>query len=403
MNSIRKLSAFEVCPIRCDVYVQLAMKFATRQETKEAAEILLEKAMGTRCASDGKHVYKVNEKLSIMEIPNFENIHDAAVFATTKTTPKQSVALANVCMNDNTVVLNSNHICSDGGYLMELNKLILGKSKMSDNHMPYPISPEKSFADEIISTWGVPNNNSTEFNFDKNKFRAPKKGELASHYRFIAPYKTLVGFDPRKNKVDDITNRLWSSVVMTASAFNGKIDKFGTFTCVNLRPYLKNPSFDHTDTFSKIAQTVPMTDWNEPISSVCKRFRKQFEAHREDLYRNLKTFSIDDPPYENVGCELSNVGTFYAKGPIKDVYAGLSMKTDSCLGEICLLTYTIEREKEKECVGQVRYPSSRVSHKDGAMISESMKYFLQNIPLTATVKQAVDELREFQRKYKSSQ
>ena len=93
-------------------------------------------------------------------------------------------------------------------------------------------------------------------------------------------------------------------------------------------------------------------------------------------------------------------GFHVSTNKIKDVYAGLSMNTYGCLGEICLLTYTIEREKGKECIGQVRYPSSRVSHKDAEIISESMKYFLQNIPLTATVKQAVDALKEFQRNYK---
>ena len=40
---------------------------------------------------------------------------------------------------------------------------------------------------------------------------------------------------------------------------------------------MKKVTLDSADSFSKIAQTVPMTDWNETIESVCKRFRKVFK------------------------------------------------------------------------------------------------------------------------------
>ena len=404
-REMRRLTTFEQCPIRFDINVQMALRFSSKNEVNEVAKILQEKAIGCRCASDGKNIYPLKEKVPIMEIPNFENLNKAAVFCSEKRRPKIQDGLACVCVNDDTVVLNSNHMCADGGQLIELNKYILGQETLPDKNLPTPIPLEYGVLDDLLVNSGVPNNNSTELIMDKTKWTVPSRESKASHTRFVADYTTLKSYDAKLKKVNRITDNFWSSIILSAFAYNNKtIDRFGTFTCVNMRPYIKNPTLDNADGFGKIAQTVAIPDPNESIGDVCKRFRKVFNDHTLDIFRNIKLFYVsEDLPkgaYENVGLELSNAGTFQAKGPIKDLYAGLSMEERVGLGEVCLLTYTIERDHTKECIGQVRYPSSRVSHHDAWMLSESMKYFLQNISLSEKVGDAVEKLYEFQKNFK---
>jgi hypothetical protein len=59
------------------------------------------------------------------------------------------------------------------------------------------------------------------------------------------------------------------------------------------------------------------------------------------------------------------------------------------------LGYTIERPNSKEFAVQLRYPISRVSHAMAQKFGESIKYFIKNIPLTCTVKEACNKLNEF--------
>ena len=401
---MRRLTTFEQCPIMLDINVQMALRFSSKQEVNEVAKILQEKAIGCRCGSDGTNIYSLKEKVPIMEIPNFENLNKAAIFCSEEKKPNIKDGLACVCVNDDTVILNSNHMCADGGQLVELNKYILGQPTLKDKHLPLPIPVEYGVLDDLLVNSGVPNNHSTELQMDKSKWTTPSIESKASHTRFAIDYQSLKNYDFKNNKPIRITDSLWSSIILSAFAYNNKkLDRFGTFTCVNMRPYIKNPTLDNADGFGKIAQTVPVTNSDETIGDVCKRFRKVFKEHTSDVFKNLKSFYVSkDLPIgvpDLVGLELSNVGTFQAKGPIKDLYAGLSMQERGCLCEVCLLSYTLERDHSKECIGQVRYPNSRVSHHDAWMLSESMKYFLQNISLNEKIGDAVDKLYNFQKSF----
>ena len=401
----RRSTIFEQCPFTYDIYVQLALRYSSKKEVMEAAKFLQETAIGCRCGTDFHNVYALKEKVPIMEFPNIENLNEAAVFCANNRTPNPRNGLACVCVNDDTVVLNSSHACADGGYLIEMNKLLLGQKSYIDKKMPYPIPIEHAVLDDMLDVQGPPVKSSTPINTNPLTWTIPQRKTKVSHTRFVADYQSLKCYDFSLKKPIKITDAFWSSLVMSAFAFNGQTTgRFGTITCVNMRPYIKNLSLDNADAFSQMGQTVAVPDENETVGSVCERFRANFNENKKDIFRNIRAFNYDvkNVVSDYVGLELSNVGTFQAKGPIKDLYAGLSMQEMGCLSEICLLTYTLERDHSKECIGQVRYPVSRISPHDAWMMSESMKFFLQNIPLSSTVKDAVEKIRNFQQNYKYS-
>ena len=398
---MRKLTAFEQYPLASDCNIQLAFRLATKKDVDEVAKLLQEKAIGCRCGSDGKRIWPLKDHVPIQTIPNFEKMDEASVYVSVNRKPRPEDGLAVVCVNDDTVVLNTNHMCADGGQFLELNKIILGKSTLPDRHLETPIPVEHAFLDDVLSTFGPPGTESTEIKQDKSKYKRPDPEMLVSHFRFVTDFKSFKCFDKKLNKPVNLTDHLWASLVLSASAHNNEIDKFGAITCVNLRPLVKDLSLDNATTFAQITQSVPMQDWNETIQSVCKRFRQKFNDSKEDLFRNIKFGNNDiNANYnDNFGLELSNIGTLEAKGPIKDAYIGLTEQERGCCSQVCLLTYTVEKEDRTDWVGQFRYPITRMTPHEASKFSGSIKYFMQNIPLSSTIKEAVTALREYQQNF----
>ena len=174
----------------------------------EVAQLLQEKAIGCRCGSDGRKIWPLKEYVPIQTIPNFESLNDASVFVATQRKPKTEDGLAVVCTNDDTVVLNTNHNCADGGQFVELNKIILGKSTLPDKRLETPIPIEHAMLDDILSAWGKPGTESTEIAGDKSKWKRPDPEMLVSHYRVVADFESFKCYNKELKKPINLTDSL---------------------------------------------------------------------------------------------------------------------------------------------------------------------------------------------------
>ncbi|EAY05028.1 hypothetical protein TVAG_416710 [Trichomonas vaginalis G3] len=373
------------------------MKFGSKSDAFDVANLLNHKVLGTRLRSDGTHLIPLDKTPDIVKIPEFPDLVQATKFVQQHHTPSCNETLGIVTYNDNMVILNSNHTASDGGYLMELNKYILGESKLEDKHSQMSISLEDAFSDYLQNISGEANFDSSSFNYTLTT--TPKKDtDPAAHYRFVIPHEQLKAFNKNTKKVKNITDNIWTSFILSTAAHNGYLDKYGVYVCVNLRPYLSKTTFEHADIFARKAVAVPMKDRNETLQSVCSRFRKIFDSKQalDDLFRFIKNSNFKSPLLNSLNLETSNVGVFKATGPILDISASLLIPNNYSSGELCFLTYTVDHGKSKELICQLRHPTNSVSTDEVSKLASSIKYFLKNMDFYCKVGDVFDELTKYQ-------
>lgn len=396
---MRKLSPFESFPIHGNIWCQLAMKFHNKKDAHDVAHVLNEKIMGTRVCSDGVNIIPLMKHTELVKIPQFTDINYAVNYVTKFHIPKCSEALGKIAYNDKIVVVNTNHTVGDGTYLIDLNKFVLGESKLSDNHLQTPIALEEAFKEEMAPLSGEPDFMSTPFNYEKTRFAVPES-VFAPHLPFEIPLEKLKCYN--NGKLNRITDNLWTSLIMSASAKNNYIDMFGLYVCYNLRKHMKKPTtFDHCNIFARKAVSVPINDKDEFLTSVNDRFRQKFDEQKalDDLFRFVKQSKFKHPPNSALNLEISNVGTVKATGIIEDIYLGLKIPLSYSGTELCLLTYTIDYGKRKVLMGSVRSPIHVIPLADGQLIAGSVQHFLENIDLHTKVNDAMQQLYKFQQNY----
>ena len=359
---MRKLSPFETFPIKGKIWVQLAMKFGSKSDAFDVANLLNHKVLGTRLRSDGTHLIPLDKTPDIVKIPEFPDLVQATKFVQQHHTPSCNETLGIVTYNDNMVILNSNHTASDSGYLMEINKYILGESDIEDKHSPLPISFDEAFSKYYNSLPGQTSFTTTLYKYSLTK--SPKKDtDPAGFYRFVIPHEQLKAYNKNTKKVQSFTDNIWTSFILSSAAHNGYLDNYGCFACVNLRPYLPKVTFDYANIFSRKAVAVPMKDRNETLQSVCSRFRKIFDSKQalDDLFRLERDGNFKTVPTGMFNLETSNVGIYKATGPILDIYVSTKIQNAFTANKLCFLTYTVDHGKTKELVCQLRHPTHLIA------------------------------------------
>ncbi|EAY05026.1 hypothetical protein TVAG_416690 [Trichomonas vaginalis G3] len=395
---MRKLAPFEIFPVKGKNWIQLAMKFGSKSEAYDVANMINKKAFGTRLRSDETHLIPLEKSPELVKIPEFPNLIAATEFVKQNYTPSCHQSLGVVTYNDNMVILNSNHSVSDGVYIMELNKFILGESKMEDNHLPVPISFDEAFADYYKSLRGHAIFDTSHYKYTLTK--SPQKDtEAASYYTYVIPYEQLKAYNKNTNKIKNVTDNIWASYVLSSAAHNGYLDNYGVFACVNLRPYLPKVTFDYANIFSRKAVAVPMKDRNETLQSVCSRFRKIFDSKQalDDLFRLERDGNFKTVPTGMFNLETSNVGIYKATGPILDIYVSTKIQNAFTANELCFLTYTVDHGKTKELVCQLRHPTHLIATEEVSKLASSTEFFMKNMDLSYKVGDVFDELTKYQK------
>ena len=115
-----EINPFEKMQLQVGGYCQLAIKVPPFKVSDYINEIS-KKAIGCRVYYDGEKFRYTPSKCRVFRIPdNFPTLNETIIYSSDNFTVPITERLASICYNNDTIVLNSSHSASDGGYLKNI-------------------------------------------------------------------------------------------------------------------------------------------------------------------------------------------------------------------------------------------------------------------------------------------
>lgn len=384
------LRPFDTVSVIHSVFTQLAIRVDPARVDELVKEIS-HKAMGCRTAIRNGYIVSETAEPLTQRIPDtFSSLIDAATFVADNHTVPLEKRCAIVCYNKDTIVLNSNHITADGRYLQWINEYLLGNEICPDPLWRVPESPHETFKDEVEKATLFTDNKILTMNTTRYD---PSLGASKAHFEtFEIPVKSLRNY--KNGKCSKMTELIFNSTIMPASAYNGKFSLASTMACVNLRDYLigEKASWKNTNTFCvKTVHSKGVTE-ESTLGEVGNGFRSYLNniiKTREFINELKGNFNPSGPPPMTTGTEFSNVGELKIGGSIKDIHLGLALKfTPPYPGELQLTTYHVG----DKFVGRLRYPPAVFTKAEVEKLSRQTQFVLTQTSDDMKVKDVVDEL-----------
>ena len=95
---------------------------------------------------------------------------------------------------------------------------------------------------------------------------------------------------------------------------------------------------------------------------------------------------------------LSNMGVINIKPPFEDVWVQQTMEEHETDYEMCLLSWSKVGNGRNDVYARLRYSTNVISDQEASGFSESLRHVLENMPLSTTVGDAVEQLMQIQLK-----
>ena len=384
------VNPFEKASLLAGVYLQLTLKVKPNQVNEIVNEIS-KKAVGCRTLFDGEKYVYTPEKCPIFKIPdNFPNLEETHLYVSKHHTIPESQRLASICYNHDTVVLNTNHAASDGGYLKMLTNYLSGHETPKDPHYYLFESLNDIYAEKFkkvkLEDW---DQSST-----KVRSQHLKQDKVTAYYAPIeVPLNHTVNYINGRCK--GMTDLLWSSMILSISAYNGEFTNAKICNATDGRREIENPDWRHVNVNSVVSLEAKNLTQFDTIGEMGRRLRRDLQRKLESsaVLSSLKGFaegaSFASLDYPSI-C-LSNIGILKTGNAITDANISVSVKYQSPEpGSLILHCNCVD---DKVFRGRVYCSPCVMKEKDnyavGAAISHCMTHFNNDM----IIKDAIQELR----------
>ncbi|EAX90411.1 hypothetical protein TVAG_488650 [Trichomonas vaginalis G3] len=399
--------------LRNRAYVQLGLKINNSASLERNIQKIINSVSGFHVKVSDWNLLPTKEKTPVYKLPStLKTLDDACKFMYKNHTRPMTEALASIGANNDTIVLNINHAAADGMFLVSLLNY-LNKHENEEVHLPEIFeSVDYVFDHEIKSYNGVP----APFNtVNPNLSRIIAKDTLhlamdnTSHHTSassnLANFKC---YNPKTKSVHHLTENLWSSIILTISAFNGNFNTKGCGTCIDLRRFMKvQPDFRHCNIFSSITVNAEATK-DTSVGEFMKILRSDFNSKVKSGFHFGYLKQIQEgkiPPIgalPGVGADMSSLGTFKVGGDITDAWFNIALRGDRALGSSTFTCFTVDNGINQTFHGRLRHSSFTLSDYDAQVYVDSIHHALENITDDMSCGLAIDILSDFQKKNSKS-
>jgi hypothetical protein len=318
-------------------------------------------------------------------------------------TPDFSQRLANIGANSDSIVLTCGHICADGGYFVYLFDSLANDTNYIA-HAAVPTHVQELLESEIRKhSFEIPH-----LYIDPSVTRIRPKCPIrirsmnCQHVHLSSPIQSFQCYDKSSGKVHGLTDSFWTSLILSAAAFNPTLPRAGVATCVDLRPFLSDQSkvdWSLGLNYSNVNVAAPMS-MSQTVGELAREMRKDFNFKIDSGYHfaflNTLTRAPPGDLLPGVGLELSNIGQLRLKDPIVDAYIKSSVSDDNGDPLLSFSAFAVVGKRQNIVHTNVRYRPSLIDRKDVEAISHGVFFALKEIPVTCTVGQAVQAIRNFQ-------
>ena len=381
--------------------VQLALKL--KNPSKDLIPILknLEQnviGLHTRIIND--MLYYDDSKSPIYTLPNGKSLEECCYYTAKHYMRPTSQALGSLAANDDTIVINLNHAASDGGYLARLYSYL--KDGKDISCPKYIRNIEEELEEEMSRSKLLPYTLLTN----------PHLTRMVSHDKLMytnahnnsaqgqSKLSNLKIYNDQTGKVKGLTEAFVVNQIFAASAFNGTFDKKGVNINIDIRPFMKNPDFCLTNAYSY----SPIYCDDVTKETTVEEFMKLVRERLNEKIKNREFFSTmetsrrfaDKKMPQDIVIDFSNIGQFEVGGLFADVWPCVTRAGSTAKPQICFFTFSVKDKNKNNLYSRVRYSKFNFSENEADLITKSVHYGLENIPLNVTCGKALDIMKEYQ-------
>lgn len=416
-SSFRKLDESEYYFISKEAmeFVQLSIEFETSADTIKYLNQLKRSVAGLYARCDGKNIYSIERNpsdIQVHRIPsNINSLKAVNQWMYDQHTPDLATHLAEIGSDEHRIVINSSHICSDGGYLASLINGIQTNEGLP-LHPTLPGSITDLLQEELSK---VKNRKDIKISgFDKVTKLCiqkvdPTVPELSKAHIIteIDDVHNLACYDRNKDKTNGLTENMWCALSLAFCALNKKINPIGISTCVDFRRFIypkSRISNSMTNFFGCINIVADKINSHLYVSDILGQFRDNFNyiIDNEALFYNYIhpiEMNINNKPIAH----LSNIGPIKFKSPIKDFEMSLRVNQKAQQQSAQISSYSKLKVDNKngnviknDIHYQFTYSPAIISDETGKKIFESFKFFMNNIKPSMLLNDAFNEIVKFQ-------
>jgi hypothetical protein len=179
------------------------------------------------------------------------------------------------------------------------------------------------------------------------------------------------------------------------------LEKIGCAMCYNLRPLVP------WKTVGNIYTAVPVlcqrtNDDTITIEQLADAMRNDFKdrVKNRDYILSLKMLYREYAAGSSrrLIAQLSSVGVISLEEPIVDFWGGQSSTARANKSNIVLINQSVRNKDGLIIYNRIQYSPAVLSKKDATRYLKSVNYVLTNIPQQTRLRDAIDELKKFQRK-----
>ena len=401
-------------------FVQLCIKLKSPEKIENYVNQVRQSIAGLYSKCDRKYLYNVDRKpneIEIHKIPNYlksYDLQDVNQWMYENHTPDIHDHLAEIAANDTMLVINSSHVCADGGYLASIVKNIQSRNGLP----PHPTVPGsiiellKDHFDSVQSqNKEVKLFQSDQVTYLLNLKENPDVLETSkAHSLFkILKAKELSCFNQSNAKLQGLTDMMYCGLSLSLSAKNNKLGALGCNTCVDFRKVIPSQkvSKEMTNFFSTInivsANMSNPSNKNLTIGDISKLFRDNFTMLMKDnalFYSHLHPVDMhrDNTPFAH----LSNIGVIKIldNSPIEDFAIRLQVNQKAAQEVFQIVSYSKVSKGRNDVHFQCAYSPKIISDHDAKVIFDSFVYFMKNINIDTKVVDAYNSMKKIQSKIK---
>ena len=401
---IRQLQGFDKLFYNGKTMTPLVLRFGNPKDVAPVADMLCKKVLAFQYGTDGHILYKNPQRVPVYDIPNIRRMEDLCKYMVEHHTRPFEYALGSIGVNNDSIVINCNHMMADAGYLhFIIDEVVNGRnSELIDE---YPRSSEFLFGTEIseASDKEIPSN----YDMRLTNFISKDRDQLNSNQysRLIiseVPAESLTCYDKQAKSLDSFRDSLLTCFYAATVAYSAQSYKCGIENRVDLRRYLKKVSWNDTCVFSMIPIITSVLP-SETLAEIGKKLHSDLHnrvdsgcafSYLKAIYEGKK-----GPQFNGARCEISNIGVTNVGGPLVDAYYGYSELYTLMPHIMSFTSFSIAGNGSHNVVLRLKYAPNNVSKREAKMMSASTLFALQSIDPSTPLEKAMDEIRSFQKNY----
>ena len=408
MNMIKPVTPFDKMFIDIDCKIGLTLKKKKEKEVPRIIEKIKKMCLPTRMKIENDHFTYIGHDMPIANIPdNINNLETACQWLYDNCSPVPHNSLGMIAANRNIIGLNVTHSCCDGTFIINLINAISNDIDFPENNS-LQNAPE-SFEKEIAAATEYPEDCMIHPGLSRITPKDPhftSQNGYLQYVKAVTPAKDLKCYDPKTGKPTRFTDAMYANICLTFAAYEGKLDKIGLLTDVNMRQFTKGEhGLEMGNSFAMIDIEARNVTVDTTVREIMKKTRSFYNERIKDgsIFGSFKHFhdEIDQTKIiPKAPALLSNIGIFNLRGPIEDMFLrDTTITKPDDFPRADFVHYAIKNGKRNDCCTILEFNQNKFSPREAQMIVNSVHYGLRNIDLDTSAGNAIEKLQKFQENF----